>query len=149
MHWNLHNWPETLLRLTWRRIDATDSWQTFQATRTQPVCGDAVESISKNPKRAPLIAEGVTRTLTDLIGNRDTTHKQSVRRPNEILEFEFDDSDRIICDRLLQPASISRSAAQARPAKVEYFTGRTFLAAQRIRGVISVPQCIGSALFFS
>ncbi len=81
-------------------LDAQELWQRYKATRTQSVLSDGAEAIGEFPNRAELIADGVTRTLAEL--NRDTEARTlTIRRPNEILGFKFDDSDNLLGDRLL------------------------------------------------
>lgn len=83
-------------------LEAVDVWQAYEDRRVQSVLSDAVEACVANPTKAALIGQNVTRTLSDLSRNNgDTAHKLTIRKPDEILELTFDDSDQILGDRLL------------------------------------------------
>jgi len=82
-------------------FEAVGVWEAYQANRSKSVLAEGAEAVSANPNRAALIINTVTRTLAALTGEDEAARTLTVRSPDEILGFNFDDSDRILGDRLL------------------------------------------------
>jgi hypothetical protein len=73
----------------------------WQHRRRVDAVENAAEQLENDPSKSAIIARNVIETLADLDSQGAAKPAFSVRSPDEILGMEFDDTDRILGDRLL------------------------------------------------
>ena len=83
-------------------LEAESALAAFELRKARSILDDASTAINSAPSQAKTICAGAIRTLTELAGaNSEPERCLTIRSPGEILAMSFDDSDRILGDRLL------------------------------------------------
>jgi hypothetical protein len=114
--------------------EAEPVWEAYQSRQLLSVLAEAHGAVSTHPAKAPAIRQMVLRSL-DEVESSSRVEKFTIRRPDEILAMTFDDSDRIIGDRLVAesqplviagPGGIGKSRLLLQAA-VSCLAGRPFI----------------------
>jgi archaellum biogenesis ATPase FlaH len=81
--------------------EATDLWEAHRTRRLKSVYGEAFAAMEADPTKADTILAGVRHSLEALDKEHGSGNGFTIRRPDELLAMTFDESDRILGDRLL------------------------------------------------
>jgi hypothetical protein len=125
----------TALTLDLADMEAKELWGVYQARWIRRLVDDVLKELEANPGKAPEIAGRALVAFQHVIGSMPGARKLSIRQPDEILAMQFDDTDKLLGDRLWakgQPMTIlgaggtgkSRLLLQLAGAMI---TGRDFI----------------------
>jgi hypothetical protein len=81
-------------------LDAEKLWHDYQARQSAKLLNEGMEALTAHPDRAQAIRSRIISELQRL-DSETNVDGLSTRTPDEILVMQFDDSDRILGDRLL------------------------------------------------
>lgn len=121
---------QSALPLSICEVEAQDIWQAYQQRRSKTVFDDAAKALQSSPEKAALIIEGAESALHGLRDENGQPTKFTIRRPSDIMAMQFDDSDKILGDRLF---ALGQSLVIAAASG----TGKSRLLLQLIAAVIS------------
>ena len=115
--------------------EAGPLWQAYQLRRTKAALSDAAAALESSPAHAGTIIATAISTLESLTEKQSNDASLTIRQPDALLSITFDESDRILGDRLLAtgqslvlagPGAIGKSRLLLQLA-VATITGRQFL----------------------
>ena len=82
--------------------EAEAVWKEYRKRKVKSVLADALETAETKPDQIAAIADGVVTSLNDLARDGDSKSRRfTIRKPDEILGMQFDESDRILGEQLL------------------------------------------------
>ncbi|MEK7676556.1 MAG: AAA family ATPase [Verrucomicrobiota bacterium] len=94
--------PGDAVTLAIAEYEAEGVWRAFTERKARTVFSDAQAALESQPDALPSILDGVRAAIEIISGDGEAKQNGfTIRRPDEILAMAFDDSDRILGDRLL------------------------------------------------
>ena len=81
--------------------EATGLWESYRTRRLKSVYSEAAVAMEADPTKADAIVSGVRHSLDALEREHGNGNGFTIRKPDELLAMTFDESDRILGDRLL------------------------------------------------
>lgn len=117
--------PSQALPISLAEFEAEKLWEQFRVRRQQSVYSDAAEQLQRHPEQADTIIRVAESSISDLNRQHGKIVHLTVRTPNELLAMKFDESNRLLGDRLLEKGGAMSIVGAGSMGKTRFFLQQT------------------------